>query len=61
MPPIHHLTMRRGMRLAVFLCVIWAGTSEPIGMAVAGEQARDHLRRAKVFLAAGDYRHAVEA
>ena len=62
MPWLCYLAMRRGMKLAVFLlCVIWAGTSVPIGIAVAGDQARDHLRRAKVFLAAGDYRHAVEA
>jgi hypothetical protein len=28
---------------------------------LANEQAREHLHRAKVFLAAGDYRRAVEA
>ena len=58
---IRHQTMRRGMRLAVLLSLIWAWTSGPIGPAAAGEQPRDHLRRAKVFLAAADYRHALEA
>lgn len=58
---IGRLTMRRSMRLAVLVCLIWAGTSGPSEMAVAGEQPRDHLRRAKVFLAAADYRHALEA
>lgn len=45
---------------AVFLLgllLLW-----PAGQASASsDQSRDHLKRAKVFLAAGDYRRAVEA
>lgn len=55
------MTMLHGVRLALVFCLMWAWTSGPVGMAAAGEQPRDHLRRAKVFLAAGDYRHALEA
>jgi tetratricopeptide (TPR) repeat protein len=33
----------------------------PDGSSVASEGARDHLKRAKVFLAAADYRRALEA
>ncbi|MFM8551340.1 MAG: hypothetical protein ACKOCD_03370, partial [Nitrospiraceae bacterium] len=31
------------------------------GSAASSEQPREHLKRAKVFLAAADYRHAIEA
>lgn len=38
--------------------VLIGGAADP---ATAAERARDNLKRAKVFLAAGDYRHAIEA
>jgi hypothetical protein len=63
------MTMRRYAckatgTLAVILAtallpLMMAGATEPaLG---ASERSRDHLRRAKVFLAAGDYRRALEA
>lgn len=44
---------------AGLLLVLMAGLSA--AQAALPDQPRDHLHRAKVFLAAGDYRHAVEA
>lgn len=43
--------------LSLLVAGLWA-TTVP---AASFDQPRDHLKRAKVFLAAGDYRHAVEA
>ncbi|TAJ06989.1 MAG: hypothetical protein EPO61_13460 [Nitrospirae bacterium] len=43
--------------LSLLVAGLWA-TAVP---AASFDQPRDHLKRAKVFLAAGDYRHAVEA
>lgn len=55
------MTMRGAVRLVVLVCSIWAWANGPVETALAGEQSKDHLHRAKVFLAAADYRHALEA
>jgi hypothetical protein len=61
MHAIAHRVVQRGVGMAGLLCLglMWAGG--PIDTVQAEEQARTHLHRAKVFLAAGDYRRAVEA
>jgi len=43
--------------LAALCLTLLAGTVDP---PPGAEQGRDHLRRARVFLAAGDYRHAID-
>ncbi len=45
----------RGALASLVLLVVMAG--QPVG----AEQGHNNLSRAKVFLAAGDYRHAIEA
>jgi len=60
----HDITRARGRRPAMLLA---AGALSLIMIGAgdrargASEQPRDHLHRAKVFLAAGDYRRALEA
>jgi hypothetical protein len=56
-----HMAIRRGVTIATLCCVMLLWTDWPIGTVQAGEHSRDRLHRAKVFLAAGDYRHALEA
>ena len=46
--------------LAVTLLALWMGAAAGLAQA-SSERPRDHLKRAKVFLAAGDYRRALEA
>lgn len=46
--------------LAVTLFALWMGAAAGLAQA-SSERPRDHLQRAKVFLAAGDYRRALEA
>jgi hypothetical protein len=48
--------MSRPIGVAICLALLANMTAPPAG----AEQARNNLGRAKVFLAAGDYRHAVE-
>lgn len=48
--------MKRYAGLAVCLALLAGGAGSP----VMAEPARNNLSRAKVFLAAGDYRHAIE-
>src|SRR5574341_507559 len=43
----------------ILLPLMMAGGGDPVQAGT--EQPRDHLRRAKIFLAAGDYRRALEA
>lgn len=43
------------------LSLLMAGLWVTAAAAASFEQPRDYLKRARVFLAAGDYRHAVEA
>nr|MBI3614326.1 hypothetical protein [Nitrospirota bacterium] len=56
-------TDRRAPLAALALLLLLAALTLPVAnaQATSSEQPRDHLKRAKVFLAAGDYRHAVEA
>lgn len=49
----------RGGGLALLLLVLCFAV--PGASSAASEGPRDHLKRAKVFLAAGDYRRAIEA
>jgi hypothetical protein len=50
------------MRVNIMLVLVaWVLSAGAAGSATAAEGARDNLKRAKVFLAAGDYRHAIEA
>ena len=46
--------------LAVTLFALCMGAATGLARA-SSERPRDHLQRAKVFLAAGDYRRALEA
>jgi len=46
---------------AIVVIGLVAALSHPAAWARNGDGARDHLSRAKVFLAAGDYRGALEA
>ncbi len=46
---------------SILLCVLLICAGWTIDPVQAGECSRDHLGRAKVFLAAGDYRRALEA
>jgi hypothetical protein len=46
---------------SILLCVLLICAGWTIDPVQAGERSRDHLHRAKVFLAAGDYRRALEA
>ncbi len=50
--------MRVHIILVLVAWVLIVGAADP---AAAAEPARDNLKRATVFLAAGDYRHALEA
>ncbi len=50
--------MRMNVAWALAVWMLSAGVADP---AAAAEPARDNLKRATVFLAAGDYRHAIEA
>lgn len=52
--------MRRVKRHAGAAAVGLAVLSIMVGLPAEAEQARTNLGRAKVFLAAGDYRHAIE-
>lgn len=47
----------------IVMCVLTVGVHQPrwVGTARAGESTVSNLQRAKVFLAAGDYRRAIEA
>ncbi|MBI4401993.1 MAG: hypothetical protein HY581_10225 [Nitrospirae bacterium] len=47
---------RSAVTLLVLLCTLYANPTQ-----AAPELPRDHLKRAKIFLAAGDYRRAFEA
>lgn len=47
------------MTAVLVLTGVWAAASSPAH--AASEQARPHLSRARIFLAAGDYRRALEA
>jgi hypothetical protein len=49
--------MRMNMIMVLVAWVLIAGGAGP---ATAAESARDNLKRAKVFLTAGDYRHAIQ-
>ena len=50
--------MRVNIMLVLVAWVLLAGAADS---ATVAEPAHDNLKRAKVFLAAGDYRHAIEA
>jgi hypothetical protein len=52
-------TRVRGAILVTLLAITIEGGTGTFAM--AGEEPMSHLRRAKIFLAAGDYRHAIEA
>ncbi|MDQ6735330.1 MAG: hypothetical protein M3Z35_14630 [Nitrospirota bacterium] len=58
---IGHMTIRRSVMIVALFCIMFVWTDWPMGTVQAGEHSRDRLHRAKVFLAAGDYRHALEA
>ena len=46
--------------LAATILTLWMGPAAALAQ-TSSERPRDHLKRAKVFLAAGDYRRALEA
>ena len=50
--------MRVSVAWVLAAWVVIAGATDSV---TAAEGARDNLKRARVFLAAGDYRHAIEA
>ena len=61
MAHIGYMIIPRGLTMAVLLCAMLLGTIWSMGTVQAGEPSHERLHRAKVFLAAGDYRHALEA
>ena len=50
--------MRRRVSLILVLVSLAVAAAGPLAPAAATEGGRDHLRKAKLFLAAGDYRRA---
>ena len=52
---------RNLLTIAALFCMMWLVANWSSGTVEASEHSRDRLHRAKVFLAAGDYRHALEA
>jgi tetratricopeptide (TPR) repeat protein len=47
--------------LSTLLVLVIIGMGGPLAAVASGEESRAHLKRARAYLAAGDYRRAVEA